>query len=64
MKLPIRVRDLAARLNLKPLQLINELMEMSVFTTINQILEEAVAKKICEKRGLLLSVEKRKELDE
>ena len=64
MKLPIRVRDLAARLNLKPLQLINELMEMNVFTTLNQNLEEAVAKKICEKRGLLLSVEKRKELDE
>jgi len=64
MKLPIRVRDLAARLNIKPHQLINELMEMNVFTTLNQNLEEAVAKKVCEKRGLLLSVEKRKELDE
>ena len=64
MKLPIRVRDLAARLNIKPHQLMNELMEMSVLATINQILEEAVAKKICEKRGLFFSVDKRKESDE
>ncbi len=61
MKPPIQVRDLATRLNLKPFQLIHELMEMNVFATLNQNLEEAVAKKICEKRGLFFMAEKRKE---
>ncbi len=39
MKPPIQVRDLATRLNLKPFQLIHELMEMNVFATLNQNLE-------------------------
>jgi len=61
MKPPIQVRDLATRLNLKPFQLIHELMEMNVFATLNQTLEEPVAKKICEKRGFVFMAEKRKE---
>ena len=61
MKPPIQVRDLATRLNLKPFQLIHELMEMNVFATLNQTLEEPVAKKICEKRGFIFTAEKRKE---
>jgi translation initiation factor IF-2 len=61
MKPPIQVRDLATRLNLKPFQLIHELMEMNVFATLNQTLEEPVAKKICEKRGFVFLAEKRKE---
>jgi translation initiation factor IF-2 len=61
MKPPIQVRDLATRLNLKPFQLIHELMEMNVFATLNQNIEEAVAKKICEKRGFVFMAEKRKE---
>lgn len=61
MKPPIQVRELATRLNLKPFQLIHELMEMNVFATLNQNIEEAVAKKICEKRGLIFMAEKRKE---
>ncbi len=61
MKPPIQVRDLATRLNLKPFQLIHELMEMNVFATLNQNIEEAVAKKICEKRGFIFMAEKRKE---
>ena len=55
------MRDLATRLNLKPFQLIHELMEMNVFATLNQNIEEAVAKKICEKRGFVFLAEKRKE---
>ena len=47
--------------SLKPFQLIHELMEMNVFATLNQTLEEAVAKKICEKRGFIFMAEKRKE---
>jgi translation initiation factor IF-2 len=61
MKPPIQVRDLATRLNLKPFQLIHELMEMNVFATLNQTLEEPVARKICEKRGFVFMAEKRKE---
>jgi translation initiation factor IF-2 len=36
-------------------------MEMNVFATLNQNIEEAVAKKICEKRGFVFLAEKRKE---
>jgi len=61
MKPPIQVRDLATKLNLKPFQLIHELMEMNVFATLNQNIEETVAKKICEKRGFVFMAEKRKE---
>jgi len=61
MKPPIQVRDLATKLNLKPFQLIHELMEMNVFATLNQNIEETVAKKICEKRGFTFMAEKRKE---
>lgn len=61
MKGPIIVKDLAARIGCKPFQLIHELMEMNVFATLNQAIEEELARKVCEKRGIAFNVEKRKE---
>lgn len=59
MKPPIIVKDLAERLNCKSFQLIHELMEMNIFATLNQAIEEDIARKICEKRGFTFNVEKR-----
>lgn len=61
MKPPILVRDLATQLNLEPFRIIHELMEMNVFVTLDQELEEAVVKKICDKHGFLFRAEKFKE---
>jgi translation initiation factor IF-2 len=59
MKPPIVVKELAGRLGCKPFQLIHELMEMNIFATLNQTIEEEVARKVCEKRGFSFNVEKR-----
>lgn len=59
MKSPIVVKDLAGRLGLKPFQVVHELMEMNIFATLNQNIEEEVARKICEKFGFLFQLEKR-----
>jgi translation initiation factor IF-2 len=59
MKPPIIVKELAAKLGCKPFQLIHELMEMNVFATLNQAIEEDLARKICEKRGFTFNIEKR-----
>ena len=45
-KPPIVVRDFAVLLGLKPFQLISELMEMGIFASMNQTIEEDVARKI------------------
>jgi translation initiation factor IF-2 len=49
LELPISVKDLAIRLQEKPSVIIKNLMDMGVMAGINQVLEEAVAAKICEK---------------
>jgi translation initiation factor IF-2 len=59
MKPPIIVKDLAARLNCKPYQLVHDLMEMNIFAALNQTLEVDIARKLCEKRGYTFEIEKR-----
>jgi translation initiation factor IF-2 len=59
MKPPIVVKDLAARLGLKPFQLIQELIEVNVFATMNQTLDEVAAKKACARHGVTFELEKR-----
>ncbi|MEM9444796.1 MAG: translation initiation factor IF-2 [Verrucomicrobiota bacterium] len=59
MKPPIVVKDLAARIGLKPFQVVHQLMEMNVFATLNQTIEEDIATKICEKNGFEFALEKR-----
>jgi translation initiation factor IF-2 len=61
MKPPIVVKDLAARIGLKPFQVVHELMEMNVFATLNQVIDEETAKKVCERKGFLFELERRKE---
>jgi translation initiation factor IF-2 len=58
-KPPIIVKDLAAKLGLKPYQIIHHLMEMNIFTSANQSLEEEVARKLCAKIGFTFEIEKR-----
>jgi translation initiation factor IF-2 len=58
-KPPIIVRDLAAKLGLKPFQIIHHLMEMNVFTGPTQALEEETARKLCSKLGFSFEIEKR-----
>jgi len=58
-KPPIIVKDLAAKLGLKPYQIIHHLMEMNIFTSANQALEEEVARKLCAKLDFAFEIEKR-----
>jgi translation initiation factor IF-2 len=58
-KPPIIVKDLASKLGLKPYQIIHHLMEMNIFTSANQALEEEIARKLCVKLGFTFEIEKR-----
>jgi len=60
-KPPIVVRDFAIQVGLKPFQLISELMEMNIFASMNQIMDVEVAKKIADKRGIVLDIRHRGE---
>ncbi|MBI2813375.1 MAG: translation initiation factor IF-2 [Opitutae bacterium] len=61
LKPPIIVREFAVALGLKPFKLISELMEMSIFASMNQSIDEAVATKVAEKHGFLLDIKHRGE---
>lgn len=58
-KPPIIVKDLAARMSIKPFQLISDLMQMRILVSINQPVESEIAKKLCEKHGFKLELERR-----
>jgi translation initiation factor IF-2 len=59
LKPPIVVRDFATALGLKPFKLISELMEMGIFASMNQNIDEAVAMKVGEKHGVILEIKHR-----
>ncbi|WP_339382565.1 translation initiation factor IF-2 [Pelagicoccus albus] len=61
LKPPIVVRDFAIELGVKPFKLISELMEMGIFASINQSLEEEVASNLAAKHGFLLEIRHRGE---
>jgi translation initiation factor IF-2 len=61
LKPPIIVREFAVALGLKPFKLISELMELSIFASMNQSIDEAVATKLAEKHGFLLDIKHRGE---
>ncbi len=61
LKPPIIVRDFATALSMKPFKLISELMEMGIFASMNQAIEEPVAIKIAEKHGFMLEIKHRGE---
>jgi len=58
-KPPIVVRDFATAIGLKPFKLISELMEMGIFASMTQGLDEAVAVKVAERHGFLLEIKHR-----
>ena len=58
-KPPIIVREFAAALELKPFKLISELMEMGIFASMNQTIEEAIAVQVAEKHHVILDIKHR-----
>ncbi len=58
-KPPIVVRELAVHLGLKPFQLNKDLIEMNIFPSANQVLEQDVVMALCKKHGYTLEVERR-----
>lgn len=58
-KPPILVADLAARLGLKPFNVMADLIKLGVFPAPNQPLEPEIAAKICEIHGFVFEREKR-----
>jgi translation initiation factor IF-2 len=61
LKPPIVVKDFATRLGMKPFRLISELMEMGIFSSMNQTIDEDVAGKIADQHGFVLDVRHRGE---
>ena len=51
-KPPIVVREFASLLDIKPFRLISELMEIGIFASMNQSIDEEVAQKIATKYGI------------
>jgi len=60
-KPPIVVRDFAGSLEVKPFKLISELMEMGIFASMNQTIEESVALQIATRHGFTLEIHHRGE---
>ena len=60
-KPPIVVREFANFIGLKPFQLISELMEMGIFASMNQTIDEEVARKIAKLKGFELEIKHRGE---
>ena len=60
-KPPIVVRDFAGFIGLKPFQLISELMEMGIFASMNQTIEEDVARRVAKIKGFELEIKHRGE---
>ncbi len=58
-KPPIILKELAGMMELKPLALIQDLMEMEIFGSLNQAIEPEVAAKLCEKHGFIFEKERR-----
>ncbi|MDR2419814.1 MAG: translation initiation factor IF-2 [Puniceicoccales bacterium] len=60
-KMPIIVHEFASALEIKPFQLISELMHNGIFASLNQSITEEVAISIAQKHGFKLEVHRRGE---
>ncbi len=58
-KPPIILKDLAEKMGIKPFKIIQDLMELDVFASLDSAIEPEVATKICEKHGFVFEKEKR-----
>ncbi|MGD9896743.1 MAG: translation initiation factor IF-2 [Candidatus Methylacidiphilaceae bacterium] len=56
---PIAVRDLAGLLEIKPFQLIHHLMELNIFPTLTQLLDEDVARRVSARMGFEVQTERK-----
>ncbi len=56
---PIAVKELAGLLEIKPFQLIHHLMEMNIFPTLTQLLDEEVARKVSGRMGFEVQTERK-----
>ena len=56
---PIKVKDLAEAMEIKPFQLIQELMKNNIFATINETLDVEIAKEVAANFGFTLEIERR-----
>ena len=63
-KPPIVVRDFAVEIGLKPFKLISELMEMGIFASMNQTIEETTAVAVAKRHGFNLEIHHRGEQSE
>lgn len=61
LKAPIIVRDFAKAMDLKPFRLISELMDMGIFASMNQSIEDPTAIVIAKKHGFNLDIRHRGE---
>lgn len=61
LKPPIVVRDFAVEIGLKPFKLISELMELGIFASMNQSIEEDIATNLAERHGCILEIHHRGE---
>ena len=62
MKQPVVVRELAEQIRQKPFSVIAALMELGIFATVNQPVDELAAQKVCAKFGFRFELEKRDRL--
>jgi translation initiation factor IF-2 len=60
-KPPIVVRDFAQDIGLKPFKLISELMEIGIFASMNQTIEESTAQELAKRHGFKLEIHHRGE---
>lgn len=60
-KPPIIVRDFAKAIDVKPFRLIYELLDMGIFASMNQAIEEPIAIKIAQNHGVELDIKHRGE---
>ena len=58
-KPPIILKDLAERMEIKPFKIIQDLMELDVFASLDSSIEPEIATQICEKHGFVFEKEKR-----
>jgi translation initiation factor IF-2 len=58
---PIVVRDFAIALNLKPFQVIGNLMELNKVVSVSSVIEEGDARKVAERHGYTLEIRHRGE---
>lgn len=59
LKPPVVIRELAKQMGQKPFSVIASLMELGIFATVNQAIDELAAQKVCAKFGFRFELEKR-----